>query len=76
MKANFQTMMKLRSSWSSFRRNHPNILPFLNDVLKKGIREDVQIEMRIHFPDGDEKNCGIRLRESDLPLFTALQELF
>ena len=43
MKYNIQTMMKLRSAWHTFRDNHPNLPPFLKDVLKKGIKEDVPV---------------------------------
>ena len=48
MKYNIQTMMKLRSAWHTFRDNHPNLPPFLKDVLKKGIKEDVQFEIIAH----------------------------
>ncbi len=75
MKLNFQALAKLRSAWHTFRDNHPNIVPFLRDVVKKGIREDMQFEVIVHYPDGTDMRSGIRLKQSDVALFEALQEL-
>ena len=75
MKLNFQALAQLRSAWHTFRGNHPNILPFVRDVVKKGIREDMQLEVIVHFPDGTDMRSGIRLKQSDIALFEALQEL-
>ena len=66
MKYNIQTMMKLRSAWHTFRDNHPNL---------KGIKEDVQFEIIAHYPDGSELKSGIRVRQSDVELFEALQSM-
>ena len=75
MKFNVQTLMKARGAWQTFRSNHPNVLPFLNDVLQHGVKEDVQIEILVHYPDGTDLKSGIRVKESDLAFFNALQEL-
>ena len=75
MKLNFQALTKLRGAWHSFRSNHPNILPFLRDVLKRGVREDMQLEVIRHYPDGSAIKSGIRLKQSDVALFESLQEL-
>ena len=75
MKLNFQALTQLRSAWHTFRGNHPNILPFVRDVLKKGIREDMQLEVIVHYPDGSDMRSGIRLKQNDIALFEALQEL-
>ena len=75
MKVNIQAMMKARGAWQTFRSNHPNVLPFLNDVLQHGVKEDVQIEILVHYPDGTDLKSGIRVKESDLAFFNALQEL-
>lgn len=75
MKVSIQTLMKARGAWHSFRDNHPNVLPFLKDVFNKGIREDVQFEILVHFPDGESKNCGIRLKQSDMAFLDVLQEI-
>ena len=73
MNLNPKNLLKARSAWHSFRNNHPNVLPFLSDVLKKGIKEDVQFEVLVHYPDGTDKNLGIRLKQSDLEFFDVLQ---
>ena len=75
MKLNFQALANLRSAWHTFRGNHPNIIPFMRDVAKKGIREDTQFEVIVHFPDGTDMKSGIRLKQSDMPLFEALLEI-
>ncbi len=75
MKVSIQTLMKARGAWHSFQSNHPNVLPFMKDVFQKGIREDTQIEIQVHFPDGESKNCGIRLKQSDMAFLNVLQEI-
>ena len=75
MKLNLQAMGRLRSAWQTFRGNHPNIVPFARDILRKGIREDMQLEVIVHYPDGTDMRSGIRLKQSDLALFEALQDI-
>ena len=75
MKLNIQALAKLRGAWHTFRSNHPSIFPFLRDVYKKGIREDMQFEVIVHFPDGTDMKSGIRLKQSDIAFFEALQNL-
>ena len=40
MNLNPKNLLKAKSAWRSFRTNHPNVLPFLTDVLKKGLKEE------------------------------------
>lgn len=75
MKFNIQTLMSLRGAWSTFRSNHPNIVPFLKELLQKGVKEDLQIEIIAHYPDGEELKSGIRVKQSDVALFNSLQNL-
>ena len=73
MNLNPKNLLKARSAWGAFRSNHPNVLPFRRDVLKKGLKEDVQVESLVHYPDGTDKNLGLRLKQSDLEFFEVLQ---
>ena len=73
MNLNPKNLLKAKSAWGSFRSNHPNVLPFLKDVLQKGVKEDVQVEILVHYPDGTDKNLGLRLKQSDLDFFDVLQ---
>ena len=73
MNLNPKNLLKAKSAWSSFRSNHPSVLPFLKDVLQKGVKEDVQVEILVHYPDGTDKNLGLRLKESDMAFFDVLQ---
>ena len=75
MKIGIQTLAKAKGAWQTFRNNHPNLLPFLRDISRKGLKEDVQIEIHVHYPDGEEKNCGLRLKQSDMPFFDVLNEI-
>ena len=73
MNLNPKNLLKARSAWSTFRSNHPNVVPFLGDVLRKGLTEGVQVEILVHYPDGTDKNLGIRLKQSDLEFLDVLQ---
>ena len=73
MNLNPKNLLKAKSAWSGFRSNHPNVLPFLKDVLQKGVKEDGQVEILVHYPDGTDKNLGLRLKESDMAFFDVLQ---
>ena len=73
MNLNPRNLLKAKGAWHTFRTNHPNVMPFLTDVLKKGVKEDVQLEILVHYPDGTDKNLGIRLKQSDLEFFDVLQ---
>ncbi len=75
MKFNIQTLMGLRSAWHTFRDNHPNIVPFIKEILKKGVKEDLQIEIIAHYPDGEDLKSGIRVKQSDVALFDSLQNM-
>lgn len=75
MNLNVQTMLKLRGAWSKFRGNHPNLVPFMKEILNKGIKEDVQIEIIAHYPDGSDLKSGIRVKQSDVELFDSLQKM-
>lgn len=75
MNLNPKNLLKAKSAWGAFRSNHPNVIPFLGDVLKKGVKEDVQVEVLVHYPDGDDKNLGIRLKQSDVEFFEVIQNV-
>ena len=75
MNLNPKNLLKAKSAWGTFRSNHPNFLPFLNDVLKSGVKEDVQVEVLVHYPDGTDKNLGLRLKQSDVQFFDVLQDI-
>ena len=75
MNLNPKNLLKAKNAWGTFRSNHPNVMPFMQDVLKKGLKEDVQLEILVHYPDGESKNLGIRVKESDLALFDVVQTI-
>ncbi len=75
MNLNPKNLLRARSAWSTFRAAHPNVLPFLRDVLGKGLTEGVQVEIQVHFPDGTDKNLGIRMKQSDLEFLNILESI-
>ena len=75
MNLNPKNLMKAKNAWSKFRSNHPNVMPFANDVMRKGLKEGVQVELLVHYPDGESKNLGIRLKQDDVELFELLQSI-
>ena len=76
MKLSVQNMMRAKSAWSSFRRNHPQMIAFAKDVLNHGVKEASQMEITVRYPDGTELNSGIRLKKDDLDLFQILMDIF
>ncbi|MCR5089180.1 MAG: hypothetical protein K6C08_06695 [Oscillospiraceae bacterium] len=75
MKIGIQTLTKARGAWHSFRSNHPDVLPFLKDTMNKGLREDVRFDIRVRFPDGEEKNCEICVKQGDKAFFDILGDV-
>ena len=61
-------LMKAKSSWDKFTRNHPKFPAFLNAVKAQGVKEGAIIEIRITNP-GEEPLIGnIKVTAEDLDL--------
>ena len=69
------TMMKMRSGWDQFQRNHPKVPAFIQNVRRKGFREGMEIAVAVRYPDGTEYKAGIRVTDSDLDLLEAIQDM-
>ena len=70
---NISTMMGLKGAWSTFKRNHPKVPKFFDQVKTKGFEKDQEIANAIRYPDGTEYKTGIRVTESDLQLLNKLK---
>lgn len=69
------SLLKLRSAWSTFTANHPKFPDFLSAVKNKGITEGMMIEIAVNYPDGTSMKSGIRVRQSDLELLGTLSNI-
>ena len=61
-------LMKVKSSWDKFTRNHPKFPTFLNAVKAQGVKEGAIIEIRITNPDEEPLIGNIKVTAEDLDL--------
>lgn len=72
---NLESMFKARQAWSEFKRNHPKVPVFMDNVQNKGYCEDMEIAIAVRYPDGTEYKTGIRVKPSDLEMLNMLKTL-
>lgn len=65
----------IKQYWEVFKGNHPKLLPIIAQLGEKEICEGQEIAIAVRYPDGTEIKTGIRLQQSDLPLFETLKEM-
>ena len=65
-------LMKLKSSWEKFTRNHPKFPAFLNAVKSQGITEGTVLEIKVTNPGCETITGNIKLTAEDLDLFKSL----
>ena len=65
-------LMKIKSSWDAFTKNHPKFPAFLNAVKSQGIHEGTVMEITITNPGCDPLKSNIRITAQDLELFRSL----
>ena len=75
MKISIQTLIKARSAWHDFRSNHPDLLPFLEGLFRKGVKEGTKLRVLVTFSDGEERSCDLTLKQNDLPFFDILGDI-
>ena len=67
-------LLKAKSAWDRFTKNHPKFPAFLNAAKAQGIREGAIIEIRISNP-GEETLVGnIKVTADDMDLFNSLSK--
>lgn len=71
----FSAIMKLTQAWNTFRENHPKFPAFLSAVKQSGIREGTVVEIVITQPDGNTIRSNVKVKQSDLDLFTSLKDM-
>ena len=66
----FSAMMKFKGAWDTFTNNHPKFMPFMQAVGREAIVDGAIIEVKVTSPDGKEYNTNMKLKQSDIDLFT------
>lgn len=72
---NPQTVMRLMSSFATFRSNHPKFVSFAEMFLRKGIEEGTVIEVTVTAPGEESVTSNLKVTESDIELFRSLKDL-
>ena len=68
-------LLTLKQSWSRFCSNHPRFPDFIQAVKNKGIAEGTEIKISVTYPDGQTLNAGLKLKQSDIDLFSTVSSL-
>ncbi len=72
---NMGQMFKIMGARSKFKSNHPKFPAFMKAVQKRGIKEDMVIEMIITEPDGEKIETSLKLTASDIALLEELRSI-
>ena len=68
-------LFKLKGAWDVFSQNHPKFPKFMNAIYQNGMQEGTIIEINVTTADGKTLSSNIKLKESDVILFSELSEL-
>lgn len=71
----FSSVMKIKSAWDTFSRNHPKFMPFMQAVGREAIGDGTIIEIKVTSPEGKEFNTNMKLTQSDLDLFAQIKNI-
>ncbi len=71
----FSSVMKIKSAWDTFSRNHPKFMPFMQAVGREAIGDGTIIEIKVTSPEGEEFNTNMKLTQSDLDLFAQIRNM-
>ena len=71
----FSSVMKIKSAWDTFSRNHPKFMPFMQAVGREAIGDGTIIEIKVTSPEGKEFNTNMKLTQSDLDLFAQIKNM-
>ena len=71
----FSSVMKIKSAWDTFSRNHPKFMPFMQAVGREAIGDGTIIEIKVTSPEGKEFNTNMKLTQSHLDLFAQIRNM-
>lgn len=69
-------ILKMRSAWNTFRRNHPKFQPFLKAVEKNAMEEGTVVEITVTTKEGRVFHTNLKINESDKEILQDMTELF
>jgi hypothetical protein len=69
-------LLKLKSYWEAFSKNHPKFQGFLNAVKNEAIEEGTIFEINVTTPEGRTISSNLKLNEADMKLIKELSGLF
>lgn len=65
-------LMKIKTAWDKFTRNHPKFPGFINAVRAQGIKEGAILEIRVTNPGEETLMGNIKVTAEDLELLNTL----
>lgn len=72
---NMMKMMKLKSKWDSFCKNHPKFPMFIQACNQKKLTEGTIIDVKITRPDGTVLSTNVKLLQEDIELLQDLKSM-
>ncbi len=72
---NVAQAVKLMGIWNKFKKNHPKFPAFLAAVGKRGLHEDMILELTVTEPDGEQLQTNLKVTASDLELLNELKSM-
>ncbi|MDF2590251.1 MAG: hypothetical protein K0S41_4094 [Anaerocolumna sp.] len=61
-------LLKIKSSWDVFTKNHPKLPNYFNAIKSSALEEGTIIEMNVVTTDGKSLKSNIKLTKSDIEL--------
>ena len=72
---NIQGIIKLVSAWNNFKKAHPNVVNFIDQIRAKGVEEGMGLAVLVTYPDDDHVEAGVYFSKEDLELLYALRDM-
>jgi len=69
------TLLQLKSSWTTFQKNHPKFPKFLNALAKTDIPADSTLELILKTPDDKTLSSKIKIQADDIEFIKSLKNL-
>ena len=68
-------IFSLYQAYAGFRKNHPELFPFMAKAVGNELKEGSKMELTITGPDGKKVETSIEVKSSDMKLFNYLKLL-
>lgn len=63
-----KNIMKLKSAWSGFSKNHPRFPAFAQEIKNRGVQEGTVIDISFRYPDDTTVHTNLKVNGSDVEL--------